>query len=102
MNARALPSDRRLDRRIPLGSRARILLEHGEVIEAQCIELSVGGMTLQARYVPGEAEVIKVEVAAPTGGLERPPLIARLQVRRCHCVAADLYEIGGAIVEIIG
>jgi hypothetical protein len=102
MNDRTLPSDRRLDRRIPIGSQARIVLDHGEVIEAECIELSVSGMTLRARYVPGESEVIEVEVPAPAGGLDRPPLVARLQVCRCHCVGGDVYEIGGAIVRIVG
>lgn len=95
------PSDRRLDRRIPVGALARILLDGGDIIEAECVELSIGGMTLRADFVPGESEVIQVEVPAPAGGLERPPLVVHLQVRRCHEVATRLYEIGGAIVKIV-
>lgn len=102
MNDRALPSERRLDRRIPLGSEARIHLSHGEVVEAECVELSVGGMTLRAGYVPGESELVTVEVPAPAGGLARPPLVARVRVRRCHQVAQGRYEIGVEIVEIVG
>ncbi len=102
MTDRSAPSDRRLDRRIPLGSPARIVFDGGDSIEAECIELSVGGMTLRADYVPGEAEIIQVEVHAPAGGMERPPLVARVEVRRCHQYEPGIYEIGGAIVEIVG
>jgi hypothetical protein len=102
MNDRALPSERRLDRRIPFGSRATIRLEHGECVEAECVELSVGGMTLRAGYVPGESEVVTVEIPAPAGGLERPPLVVRVQVKRCHQVRQGWYEIGAEIVHIVG
>ncbi|MBW7860022.1 MAG: PilZ domain-containing protein [Rhodocyclaceae bacterium] len=95
------PADRRLDRRIPLGSRARILLDGGDVIDAECVELSVSGMTLRADFVPGQSEIIEVEVVPPATGLERPPLVVRLEVRRCHMVAQRVYEIGGAIVKIL-
>lgn len=101
MNDRSQPSDRRLDRRIPLGSDAAILLEHGDRIEAECIELSVSGMTLRAPYVPGESEVITVEVAPPASRIERPPLTLRLAVLRCHPLEDGRYEIGGTTVEII-
>jgi hypothetical protein len=102
MTDRSTPSDRRLDRRIPLGSPARIILDGGDVIAAQCVQLSVSGMTLHADYVPGEAEVIEVEVHSPPGAMERPPLVARVEVRRCHQIDAGLYEIGGSIIEIVG
>lgn len=96
------PHERRMNRRLPMGSGARILFEDGDLIDAECIELSVGGMTLRANYVPGEGEVLTVEILAPDGGLPRPPLVARLAVKRCHCVSEGRYEIGGAIVEVVG
>lgn len=102
MNDRALPSERRLDRRIPFGSQARIRLPHGEVVDAECVELSVGGMTLRAGYVPGESEQVVVEVPAPAGGLSRPPLVVRVRVCRCHMVSRGWYEIGAEIIEIVG
>lgn len=96
------PHERRNSRRLPMGSMARIYLDGSESIEAECVELSVGGMTLRANYVPGEAEELKVEVPTPYSGVERPPLVVRLAVKRCHCVGPGVYEIGGAIVEVIG
>lgn len=102
MNDRSQPADRRLDRRIPLGSEATILLDCGDRIAAECIELSVSGMTLRAPYVPGQSEVITVEVAPPPSRIERPPLRLRLAVLRCHPLDDGSYEIGGTTVEIVG
>lgn len=85
-----------------MGSAARLVFEAGHGIDAECVDISVGGMTLRANYVPGKAEVLIVEVPAPTSGLPRPPLVARVEVKRCHQISPELYEIGGAIVEIIG
>lgn len=102
MNDRASFPERRLDRRIPLGCPASILLRGGESIAAECIELSIGGMTLHAAYVPGEAEVIEVLVASPGSQLDRPPLVTRLKVTRCHALGDGRYEIGGSIVRVIG
>lgn len=102
MNDHAAPPDRRLDRRIPLGCSAAILLDGGQSIEAQCIELSVSGMTLHAAYVPGELEVIEVAVISPADRVERPPLVTRLKVMRCHDLGDGRYEIGGAIVRVVG
>ena len=101
MNDRASAPDRRLDRRIPLGCAAAIRLRTGERIPAECVELSVGGMTLRAAYVPGEAEVLEVVVSGPADGLGRPPLVTRLEVRRCHALGEGRYEIGGAIVRVV-
>lgn len=95
------PHERRNSRRMAMGSAARILFEHAQAVEAECVELSVGGMTLRAGYVPGEGEVLLVEILCPDSGLPRPPLLARVAVRRCHSVEPGLYEIGGAIVEIV-
>lgn len=94
--------NRRLDRRIPIASPARIYLGDGRMLEAQCIELSVSGMTLHADYVPGQSEMLRVEVASPGGPAAAPPLIAELQVKRCHSLGQGRYEIGGAIVRIVG
>ena len=102
MNDRASPPERRLDRRIPLGCSASILLRNGETVAAECTELSIGGMTLHAAYVPGESEVIEVAVRSPGDRLERPPLVTRLKVTRCHALGNGRYEIGGSIVRVIG
>lgn len=102
MNDHASAPERRLDRRIPLGCSAAILLPGGDSIAAECIELSIGGMTLHAAYVPGEAEVIEVVVNSPNERVERPPLVTRLKVIRCHALGDGRYEIGGTIVRVIG
>ncbi|MFN4063940.1 PilZ domain-containing protein [Parazoarcus communis] len=102
MNDRASMPERRLDRRIPLGCAASILLTGGRTVAAECIELSISGMTLHAAYVPGEAEVIEVLVAPPSERVERPPLVTRLKVTRCHALGDGRYEIGGAIVRVVG
>ncbi|ATE60963.1 PilZ domain-containing protein [Thauera sinica] len=102
MKDRSGRDDRRLDRRIPIGCPALIHLGEGRRIPAKCMELGVGGMTLHAAYVPGEGEVLEVAVAAPEGGIERPPLVARLRVKRCNALGGGMYEIGGAIVRVVG
>ncbi|AYH45494.1 PilZ domain-containing protein [Azoarcus sp. DN11] len=103
MNDRASHIDRRLDRRIPLGCPAVIRLKTGETIRGECVEIGVGGMTLRAPYVPGEAEVLEVMVAVPgSGSVARPPLVARLAVKRCHALGQGLYEIGGTTVRVVG
>lgn len=96
------PTERRANRRLTMGSAARLIFERSDAIDAECVDISVGGMTLRANYVPGQSEVLVVEVPPPTSGLPRPPLRARVEVKRCHQVGPDLYEIGGAIVQIIG
>lgn len=85
-----------------MGSAARLIIEGGAAIEAECVDISVGGMTLRGNYVPGEGEVLIVEVPTPTTGLPRPPLVARVEIKRCHQISEELYEMGGAIIEVIG
>lgn len=51
------PHERRSDRRLPMGSAARILFDDADPVDAECVELSVGGMTLRSSYVPGESEL---------------------------------------------
>lgn len=95
--------NRRLDRRIPLHSNAVIRLDGGSEIEANCVELGVGGMTLHAAYVPGDGEEFEVEVDPPEGSLPRPPLIVRVQVRRCNALEEQgLYEIGVLTLKVVG
>jgi hypothetical protein len=96
------PRDRRLDRRIPLGCSAHIRSPDGDEIVAECIELSVSGMTLHANYVPAEGEVIDIAVDSPNDKMERPPLITRLRVTRCHALPDGRYEIGGSTVRVVG
>jgi hypothetical protein len=98
----ASPRDRRLDRRIPLGCSAHIQSQDGNRIAAECIELSVSGMTLHASYIPGEDEVIEVAISSPNGNVPRPPLVTRLRVTRCHALTDGRYEIGGSIVRVVG
>ena len=98
MNDRSQPLDRRLDRRIPLGCNAAIRLESGEILPAECVELSVGGMTVKAKYVPGESEMVEIAVTSPGGA---PPLVAMVEVRRCHACGDGRYEIGGSIVRVV-
>ncbi|MBD5803460.1 hypothetical protein AZOA_29000 [Azoarcus sp. Aa7] len=105
MNDRASHIERRLDRRIPLGCPAVIRLKTGETVRAECVEISVGGMTLRAPYVPGVAEVLEVMVSVPgsNGSIpSRPPLVTRLEVKRCHALGQGLYEIGGTTVRVVG
>ncbi|MCL2874853.1 MAG: PilZ domain-containing protein [Betaproteobacteria bacterium] len=98
----ASPRDRRLDRRIPLGCSAHIRLPNkGEEVSAQCIELSVSGMTLHANYVPTEGEVVEVVIASPSGKMKRPPLVTQLRVIRCHPLDGGKYEIGGSTVCVV-
>ncbi|THF64066.1 PilZ domain-containing protein [Pseudothauera nasutitermitis] len=99
MNDRSAPPERRLDRRIPLGCAAAIHLPGSVTVEAECIELSISGMTLHSTYVPGESETIEVSVSSPNGAA---PLHARLEVKRCHALGGGRYEIGGAIVQVLG
>ena len=95
--------NRRLDRRIPLGCAAFMAFRDGIRVDATCVELGVGGMTLNAAYVPGRNEVLTVAVLGPQGEatLDRPPLIARLEVRRCNALGNGQYEIGGHIVQVV-
>ena len=102
MHKRTGHDDRRLDRRIPIGCPALIHLAAGSHVTAKCMEIGVGGMSLHAAYVPAADEVLDVEVAGPEGGVRQPPLRVRLQVRRCNALGAGLYEIGGAIVRVVG
>jgi len=102
MNDRVSHIERRLDRRIPLGCPATIRLKSGETIAAECVEIGIGGMTLRAAYVPGQSEVLEVAVASPAGQVSRPPLVTRLEVKRCHSVGQGIYEIGGTTVRVIG
>ncbi len=101
MNDRSSPLDRRLDRRIPLGCTAAILLPNGESVRAECVEIGVGGMTIHAAYVPGESETLKVMVVSPGEQVDRPPLVTHLEVKRCHALGNGLYEIGGATVRVV-
>jgi hypothetical protein len=98
----ASPRDRRLDRRIPLGCSAHIRPTEGGEVAAECVELSVSGMTLRASYVPAKGEVVEVVIAAPSDKMERPPLVTRLRVTRCHALDSGQYEIGGSTIHIVG
>lgn len=95
--------NRRLDRRLPMDCAAYIVLSGGERIDARCVELGVGGMTLHAAYVPGENEIINVAVLGPENSLlaARPPLLSKLEVTRCNALGGGLYEIGGRIVRVV-
>ncbi|MBL8446772.1 MAG: PilZ domain-containing protein [Zoogloeaceae bacterium] len=100
MDYRDLP-DRRLDRRVPLGCAAALFSPGGVRWDARCVELSVGGMTLVTAYVPGESEVVEVEVQPP---VERPtaaPLRVKARVKRCHGHGDGHYELGLETLRVI-
>jgi len=94
--------NRRLDRRIPVASNATILLKNGQRIEAQCVDLGVGGMALHACYVPREAETLRVEIAPAADAIVPcAPLVAEVVVRRCHALEEGKYELGCEILQIL-
>jgi len=105
MNMKDVPphQERRLDRRLPLGCPAFIALRSGERVDATCIEIGVGGMTLHAAYVPARNEIIDVAVLGPQGSPtpDRPPLITKLEVLRCNARGDGRNEIGGRIVRVV-
>ncbi|MCX7946189.1 MAG: PilZ domain-containing protein [Hydrogenophilus sp.] len=95
--------ERRRYRRIPVaggGLQAHLVTARGEHYEGVCTELSVGGLTLRANYVPALREQMMVQVNQPggVGGGSIHPLRVRLEVRRCEVVEEGgefRYEIGG-------
>lgn len=94
-------SNRRLDRRIPLGVPARIRLEDDSEIEARCLDLSVRGLTLQSEFVPSRGELLEIFVDSPGGRVEAAPLHVRLEVKRSLDLGDGQYEFGGEIVEVL-
>ncbi|MCZ4304351.1 PilZ domain-containing protein [Zoogloeaceae bacterium G21618-S1] len=94
--------DRRTTRRIPLGCNALIKpAGQAPAVPAHCIELSPGGMTLESDYVPSLSEMLDVLVRQPEGGLERPPLHVRVEVKRCHKAESGKYVLGAQIVQVL-
>jgi hypothetical protein len=103
MNDMDRMTERRRDRRIPLGTRVGIKLPgNASAIVGTCIELGVGGMTIHSSHVPRMDEVFEVAVLPPEQGGAYMPLHARVQVRRCDGLEeAGVYEMGVEIIEII-
>jgi hypothetical protein len=95
------PQERRLDRRIPMGCNAWIKPAGKSPLEAECIELGVGGMTLRSGYVPGEGETLEVQVSPLPGAKGAAPLRATVQVKRCHEAEPGRFEIGVAILQVL-
>lgn len=94
--------DRRNSRRIPLGCDALIRpLNQPDTFEANCLEISTGGMTLETAYVPRVAEFLDVLVRQPDGGVNRPPLHVRVEVKRCHRADSGKYQLGAQIVQVL-
>jgi len=94
--------ERRRNRRMELGCGAKLFVRgQAEPLEAVCTELSVGGLAVHAGYVPRADEVLEVLVAAPRGGVARPPLRVRAVVRRCQRLSSGDYEIGLEIVDVL-
>ena len=102
MKDRPPESERRLDRRIPLGCPAQIRNAAGQRFPAECVELSVSGMTLRSRYVPAELEEIEVAVLPPPESIAFRPLTAWVSVRRCHALGNGVFELGVATLRITG
>jgi hypothetical protein len=82
-------TERRRDRRIPLGCKVGIRFEgQSALVIGTCVELSVGGMT--------------IAVLPPEPGGAYQPLHARVRVRRCHGLPQPgLYAMGVEIIEVI-
>ncbi|HSC78912.1 MAG TPA: PilZ domain-containing protein [Chitinolyticbacter sp.] len=87
--------------RIPVDCKVKIRTrDHGPSHYGICTDLSVTGMTIRTLFVPRPDEEFEVYVMPPAG---QSPLSARVRVRRCHEIERDkLYELGLAIVEILG
>ena len=96
------PRDRRLARRIPVTCSARIRVRDGAEVDAECIDLSVSGMTLHTSYAPADSEVIEVIIETPDTNTERPPLVTHLRITRCNALPGGNFEIGGSIVRVVG
>lgn len=96
-------TERRRDRRIPLGCKVGIKLRDVEApVVGTCVELSVGGLTIHSRHVPRMDEVFEIALLPPEPGGVFQPLHARVRVRRCHGLAQPgMYEMGVEIVEVI-
>ncbi len=58
-------------------------------------------MTLESDYVPSLSEMLDVLVRQPEGGLERPPLHVRVEVKRCHKAESGKYVLGARIVQVL-
>jgi len=94
--------DRRSSRRIPLGCNAIIKPPNQTAtFEARCLEIGTGGLTLESAYVPQLSEVLDVLVRQPQGGVERPPLHVRVEVKRCHKTESGEYQLGAQILQVI-
>ncbi len=96
-------TERRRDRRIPLGCKVGIKLEDAAApVVGTCVELSVGGLTIHSTHIPRMDEVFEIAVLPPEPGGSFLPLHARVRVRRCHALGqAGLYAMGVEIVEVI-
>ncbi|UXY14414.1 PilZ domain-containing protein [Chitiniphilus purpureus] len=105
MTDRFPPREQRSALRIPVDCKVKIrTLDFGPSHYGTCSDLSVSGMTLRTSYVPRPGEEFEVFVMPPRqGGSLREPLAARVRVVRCHELARGrLYELGLAIVQILG
>ena len=96
-------TERRRDRRIPLGCKVGIKLPHSsQAVVGTCVDLSVGGLTIRSTHVPQMDEVFEIAVLPPEPGGIYQPLHARVRVRRCDGLAQPgLYAMGVEIVEVI-
>jgi hypothetical protein len=95
-------TERRRDRRIPLGCKVGIRLEgQAAPVVGTCVELSVGADDpFQPR--PAHGRGLRDRRAAPEPGGVYQPLHARVRVRRCDGLAQPgLYAMGVEIVEVI-
>ena len=96
-------TERRRDRRIPLGCKVGIRLSgQSALVIGTCVELSVGGMTIHSSHIPRMDEIFEIAVLPPEPGGAYQPLHARVQVRRCHGLPQPgLYAMGVEIIEVI-
>ena len=103
MNTMDRMTERRRDRRIPLGCKVGIKLKGASaLVVGTCVELGVGGMTIHSTHVPQMDEVFEIAVLPPEPGGAWQALHARVRVRRCHGLPeGGLYEMGVEIIDVI-
>ncbi len=86
---------------IPIGCELDLLLPGESIpIASVCVELGVGGMTIHSHYIPRMDEEFELMLRPPAhGGFA--PMHARVQVKRCHPLDANVFEIGVQILEVL-
>ena len=96
-------TERRRDRRIPLGCKVGIRLDgQSAPVIGTCVELSVGGLTIHSSHVPRMNEIFEIAVLPAGPGGVYQPHHARVQERRSDGLAQPgLYALGVEFIDVI-